>query len=133
MKEDTVPNRKASPVNGVERSSEAEKHQINFNKFLIDSLDEAVTEVLDVKTSSILWRHYEAFLGITREEMPDHLPKLFESIQIVFGTGDETVGERVIRKLYAKANIPLKYSHNRPLVEYAEELKQILAKESEQI
>jgi hypothetical protein len=113
--------------------AEAEKRRISFNELLIDSVEEAVTEVLGVKISSIVWRHYQAFLGITHEEMPDHLPKLFESIGTIFGTGYETVGEVVIRKLYAKANVPLKYSHNRPLVEYAEELRQILAKDPEQI
>ena len=123
--------RKAAPEDI--QDSNAEKSPIDFNDLLIDSVDEVVTEVLGVKVSAMLWRHYQAFLGITREEIPYQLPKLFESIETIFGTGEETVGTRVIRKLYAKANIPLEYSHSRSPVEYVEELKQILAKDPKQL
>ena len=67
---------------------------------------------------------------MTREEMPNDLPKLFRSLETVFGKGDETIGEVVIREVYKKANVPLNFSHNHPLAEYAEELKQILVNQS---
>jgi len=122
--------------NGVENnhskginSSETARHQIGFDQLLSESFDEALTEVLGPKTSSMFWHHWSKSLGINRENLSNHLPKLLESIQAVFGTGYRTVGELAIRRAYAKANLPLNYSSNRPLLEYAEELKQILARE----
>ena len=35
----------------------------------------------------------------------------------------------MVKKLYAKANVPLNYNPNRSLLEYVEELKQILAQD----
>jgi hypothetical protein len=111
-----------------ETNGKASNRQIDFNNLVIDSVDEVFAEVLGVRLSGMLWQHYQSSLGITREEIPYHLPKLFESMENIFGGGYESVGERLIKKLYAKADIPLKFSENRPLPEYAEQLKQILAK-----
>jgi hypothetical protein len=43
------------------------KHRTDFNELLVDSVDEAITEVLGAKVTSAFWHHYQAFLGITRE------------------------------------------------------------------
>ena len=115
MKDETKTHRRAS-------------NRQDFDGLVIDSLDEAFSEALGVEGSAMLWQHYQTSLGVTQKEIPYHLPKLFESLEKIFGTGYETIGERVIKKLYAKTNIPLKLSENRPLLEYAKELKQILAK-----
>jgi hypothetical protein len=132
MKNNVETNRKAIPIKDIEHDSEAGKHQKGFDHLLLESIDEAVTEVLGAKVTSILWRHWEDNIGVTREDLPNHLPKLFESIQTTFGRGGETVGERVIKRLYTKANVPLEYSQNRPLEEYVKKLKQILAEDPKQ-
>ena len=119
-------NKPNTPFEGV-NSSETGKGQIGFDQLLFDSFDEVLTEALGSKISSILWRQWSISLGINRENLSNHLPKLFESIRAVFGTGYRTVGELAIRRAYAKANLPLDYSSNRAPLEYARELKQILA------
>ncbi|HUK29445.1 MAG TPA: hypothetical protein VLV31_13555 [Candidatus Acidoferrales bacterium] len=118
-----------NPIDTDSNGKANDQHQADFNALLIDSVDEAVSEVMGAKTSSLFWRHFQAYLGMTREEMPNDLPKLFTSLQTVFGSGDYTVGEMVIRKLYAKANVPLNFSHNHPLAECAQKLRQILARQ----
>ena len=107
----------------------AKKQRTDFNDLLIDSVDEAISEVLGPRVTSAFWYHYQAFLGITRDEMPYQLPTLFESLKGTFGAGGETLGRIVVKKLYAKANVPLNYDQNRPLLEYVEELKQTLAQD----
>jgi hypothetical protein len=102
------------------------QYRADFNGLLVDSVEETITEILGAKVARILWRYWETYLDITRENMPSNLQKLFESMQTIFGRGGETVGERVIRKLYAKADVSLRYSDNRPLTGYAEELRQSL-------
>ena len=126
MKESARNMQRACLVECTGLGSEARMHGIGFNDLLIDCVNEAFAEVLGVKITEALWQHYQLSLGMVREEIPYHLPKLFDSIENIFGTGYESVGERVIKRVYAKADVPLKYSEKRPLLEYAEELKQIL-------
>jgi hypothetical protein len=137
MKENVKTNRKAIQVKDIEHDSKAGKHRKGFDRLLADSVDETVTEVVGAKVSgekvsSILWRYWEGNLGVTYENLHDNLPKVFEWIETIFGTRGETVGQLVIKRLYTKANVPLEYSQNQPLEEYAEKLKQILEKDSEQ-
>jgi hypothetical protein len=105
------------------------KQGTEFNVLLIDSVDEAISEVLGGRVTRAFWYHYQAFLGIDRDEMPDHLDKLFSSLKGMFGVGGETLGRAIIKKLYAKANIPLELKPDRPLTEYAVALRQILAQD----
>jgi len=118
-------NKPIAPSEGV-NGSETAKRQIGSDQLLSESFDEVLTEVLGSKISSMFWHHWSISLGINRENFSNHLPKLFESIQAIFGNGHRTVGELAVRRAYAKANLPLDYSASRPLLEYAQELKQIL-------
>lgn len=126
-------NGKANLVNGVNSDSGAGKPRIEFGDLLVDSVDEVFNETLGAKITAMFWQHWSTSLGVTRENMPNHLPQVLESIQEVFGTGYRTMGEQLIRRLYAKANTPLKFSNNQELLEYAEELRQILARDPEHI
>jgi hypothetical protein len=105
------------------------KQGTEFNVLLIDSVDEAISEVLGDQVNSAFWRHFQAFIGLTRDEMPNHLDKLFLAHRGAFGVGGETLGRVIIKKLYAKANIPLELKPDRTLTEYATALKQILAQD----
>jgi len=44
-----------------------------------------------------------------------------------FGMGGETLSRSIIKKLYAKADVPLTYIPDKPFAEYVEELKETLA------
>jgi hypothetical protein len=98
-----------------------------FNDLLIESIDETVRDILGAKVNQAFWYHYQAFLGVTRDEMPYRLETLFTSLKTAFGIGGETLGRAIVRKVYAKTSVPLTYVPDKPLVEYIEELKQILA------
>jgi hypothetical protein len=93
---------------------------------LVDSVDETISQVLGRRVTSAFWRHYQ-FLGITRDEISYHLDTLFSSLKDTFGVGGETLGRVIVKKLYAKANVPLDLKSDHTLAEYVEELKQILA------
>jgi len=112
-----------------ENDSEDRKHRRDFNDLLVDAIDETLSEVLGHRVNQVFWYHFQAFLGINRDEMPQHLDTLFTALNTVFGVGGETIGRRIIRKLYAKGKVPLNYTDGRPLLEYIEELEQILTKD----
>ena len=105
------------------------KHRTDFNDLLVDSVDEAISGVLGNRVTAAFWYHYQAFLGITRAEMPYRLDTLFASLKGTFGVGGETLGRVIVKKLYAKANVPLDLKVNRSFTEHVEELKRILAED----
>lgn len=106
----------------------AKRHRTDFNDLLIASVEETISEILGARVTGAFWYHYQAFLGITREEMPYRLETLFQTLKGTFGVGGETLGRSIVRKLYSKAGVPLIYVPDRSLVDYVEELKQTLAK-----
>lgn len=103
-------------------------HRTDFNDLLIKSVEETISEILGASVTSAFWYHYQAFLGISREEMPYRLETLFQTLKGTFGIGGETLGRSIVRKLYSKAGVPLNYVPDRPLADYVEELKETLAK-----
>jgi len=109
--------------------SVSRKYRTDFNDLLVESVEESITEVLGFKVTSAFWYHYQAYLGITKEEMPYRLDTLFSSLKDAFGVGGETLGRHIIRKLYAKTDVPLEYVPGHPLSEYVEELKEFLAED----
>ena len=104
-------------------------HRTDFNDLLVDSVDEAISEVLGNRVTAAFWYHYQAFLGITRDEMPYRVDTLFASLKGTFGVGGETLGRVIVKKLYAKANVPLDLKVDRSFTEHVEELKRILAED----
>jgi len=109
--------------------SASRRHRTDFNDLLVDAIDETVSEVLGDRVNKAFWYHFQSFLGVTRDEMPYRLDTLFTALNTAFGIGGETLGRMIVRKLYAKVNVPLNYVPNRPLTEYVEELKQKLAQD----
>jgi len=99
----------------------------DFNDWVVESVDEAIRDVLGPEITDKLWNHFQGLLGITREEIPYRLPSLFQYLNATLGIGGATLSLVIVKKLYAKAKVPLNYAPSRPLAEYIDELKQILA------
>ena len=106
----------------------AQKHRTEFNDLLVDSVTETITEIFGSKVTPAFWYHYQGYLGISRDEIPYRLETLFSGLKGAFGIGGETLGRSIIKKLYAKADVPLIYVQDKPFAEYVEELKETLAK-----
>jgi hypothetical protein len=105
------------------------KHRTDFNDLVVESVEETISEVLGRRVTPAFWHHYQAFLGISRDEMPYRLETLFASLKGMLGVGGDTLGRMIVRKLYAKTNVPLDLKPDRTLLEYVEELKAILAQD----
>ena len=105
----------------------ARTFRTDFNDLLVDSVTETITDILGAKVTSVFWYYCQAYLGITREEIPYRLDTLFAGLKDAFGMGSETLGRSIIKKLYAKADVSLTYVPDKPFTEYVEELKETLA------
>ena len=107
--------------------SSSRRHRRDFNDLLVESVKETISEVLGARVTLAFWYHYQAHLGVTQEEIPYRLDTLFSALKGVFGVGGDTLGKMIIKKLYAKVDVPLKYTPDRPFKDYVEELKEFLA------
>lgn len=105
------------------------KHRTDFNDLVVESVEETISEVLGRRVTAAFWHHYQAFLGISRDEMPYRLETLFASLKGMLGVGGDTLGRVIVRKLYAKTNVPLDLNSGRTLIEYIEELKATLVQD----
>jgi len=75
-----------------------------FNGLLVDSVTEAISDVLGGKVNDAFWHRYETHLGITREEMPYRLDTLFAELKSAFGIGGETLGRLIVKRLRENRN-----------------------------
>jgi hypothetical protein len=77
-----------------------------FNRTLLDSMDEALTEVLSAEVKERLYRYLEARSGIVRGMLPSRLDDLASVLSIIFGPKANLVLARAIAKrLYSKLGI----------------------------
>ena len=100
-----------------------------INDLLVESIREAVSEVLGTKINWIMpafWRDLEALLGVRRNETLDRLDEVLSSLKEQFGEDGERTRRTIIEKLYAKVSVPLSYVRARSLTDYVKELEETL-------
>ena len=77
-----------------------------FDRALLDSLDETLTEVLSAELKDAFYRHLEVTTCIVREGLPNRLDDLASVLSTIFGSTGSVVLERAIAKrLYSKLEI----------------------------
>ena len=83
-----------------------EKEPTVFDLALRDCVEETIREVLGKGVSEAFMRHVYGRLGSTVDAVPDREAALFNALRNLFGVGGDTIGRRIVRKLYAKAKPP---------------------------
>ena len=102
------------------------RNRTDFDKILVESINEAIAIVLGRKNSPELERHLQAFLGFAYEKI-DNLEVLFSSLEHAYGLFGSTVPKLVVEKMYAKAKVPFYEVAGTPMIQYVYELKRNLA------
>jgi hypothetical protein len=69
---------------------------------LVESMDEALTELLGRRAREAIYDHLERNYLAARNEIPDRLPDLFIVLDETFGRGSRTIGRVIAKKLYTK-------------------------------
>jgi hypothetical protein len=105
-----------------------EKKPTVFDDLLVECVEETIGEVLGEAVSEAFMHHLYAYLGITPDEIPNHVSDLFSTLRNSFGVGGDTIGRRIVRKLYHKAEVPFTEVPERALADYVEELRKRWAK-----
>lgn len=100
----------------------------NFNQIVFESVNEAISAVIDQLVTAELSRYLQAYIGVSVDEIPLHIDRLFSSLTNLFGTTGDDVCKMIVRKTYEKAGIPFYEIGGRLMIQYVEELKRMLAK-----
>ena len=100
-----------------------EKEPTVFDLALRDCVEETVREVLGKGVSKAFMRHVYGRLDSTVDAVPDRETALFNALRNLFGVGGDTIGRRIVRKLYAKAKVPFIDTPRKAPVDYVKELR----------
>ena len=101
-------------------------NRTDFDKILVESVNEAIAIMLGRKTSPELERHLQAFLGFSYEKI-DNIEVLFSSLEHAYGLFGSAVPKLVVQKMYRKANVPFYEVAGTPMIQYVYDLKRNLA------
>ena len=98
----------------------------DFERILVESLDEAITFTLAKGPSPDLERHLRNFLALPYDRM-NAVELLFSSLERAYGLLGADVLRLVVRKMYAKADVPFYEVAGTPMFQYVYDLKEKLA------
>jgi len=93
-----------------------------FNKILLESIDETISNLLSKKVEDALYTHLKKVRSVSKDEIPYRLEVLSKTLEDTFGsTGSLTISRAIARRLYAKLEMaPISATPTRTLKEYIE-------------
>ena len=99
-------------------------HESDFERLLLDSVDEALTDVLSAQFREIFYWYLEVKFCIMKATLPSRLDDLGSALSTTFGPTGSLVLERAIAKrLYSKVGIRFIEKPGWTLVEYLDHVK----------
>ena len=102
--------------------------RIDFNQLLLEAVNEAIAVALGKPITPELTHHLEGYIGISADEIPNHIDLLFSSLRNSFGMRGDDLCKMVVKKMYEKAGVPFYEIGGQPMIRYVEELKARLGK-----
>lgn len=111
-----------------ESDSPTPKSRSDFSQLLLESVDEAIAVALDRPITPELTHHLRAYIGISVDEIPNHIDLLFSSLRGSFGMRGDDLCKMVVRKMYEKAGVSFYEIGGQSMIRYVEELKARLTK-----
>ncbi|MGB9741058.1 MAG: hypothetical protein ACP5IM_04185 [Candidatus Bathyarchaeia archaeon] len=87
----------------------------DFDKLLMESIDEALTSLGDSVKQSIYF-HLEDKFGISKEEIPGRIDDFADGIEKIFGLGAHFIEILIMKKLHEKIGKPLEWDEQKELV-----------------
>lgn len=95
----------------------------NFNEILFESVHEAFETALGKTVSEALALHLQKYLGISNDDLPNHLISLLTPLEYSYGLAGDTLGKTIVKRMYKKAGVPFYEVGTRPMLEYVQELR----------
>jgi hypothetical protein len=111
----------------MQDSDLAPKSRPDFSQILLESVNEAIAVALGKPVTPELSHHLQAYVGMSADEIPNHIDLLFSSLRDSFGTRGDDLCKTVVKKMYEKAGVHFFEIGGQPMIQYVEELKARLA------
>jgi len=74
----------------------------NFDQLLIESVDQALSDLLGDRTRNQIYDFICARYNYGREEIPERIEDFYAFLENTFASGSKTVGRTIIRRLFAR-------------------------------
>lgn len=97
---------------------------------LLESIDEALTDLLGSRTREAVYDYLERNCSLARNEIPTRLDDFFKLLNETFGKGGSTIGKVIAKKLYAKLGWEFVEIQSYGLMDYVETARGRLEKEA---
>ena len=105
-----------------------------FNSLLLDSVDEALIDLLGAKFKDRFFTLLEAERQISKMAIPDRLDSFTSVLATVFGAKAAfVIGRAIAKRLYARLEIQFVEKDSYTLLNYGIEAKQIVSKKTEKL
>jgi len=93
-----------------------------FNKILLESIDETISDLLSKKVKDALYTHLERVRSVSKDEIPYRLDVLSRTLEDTFGAGGSlTISRAIAKRLYFRLEMaPINVTPARTLKEYIE-------------
>jgi len=104
-------------------------HTNQFGALLLESIDEALTDLLGRRAREAIYDHLERDHRVARNELPDQIETFVELLQETFGRGGKTIGKVVARRLFSKLDWEFNEIPGYDLGEYVETARERIGRE----
>jgi hypothetical protein len=99
-------------------------HESDFDRLLLDSMDEALTDVFGAEFREMFYWYLEVRFRIMKARLPSRLDDLESALSTTFGpTGSLVLGRAIAKRLYSKLGARFIEKPGWTLLEYFDYLK----------
>jgi hypothetical protein len=101
--------------------------QVEFEEFLLDSMDDGLTEVLGEQFKEAFYKHIEQKFHIARSSLPNRLDLLASALSAVLGnTGGVVMGRAIAKRFYSKLGLRFVQKPNHSLENYVTDARVVM-------
>lgn len=104
-------------------------HTDAFSALLLESIDEALTDLLGRRAREAVYDYLERNCLVARNELPTRLEAFVTLLDDTFGKGSKTIGRVVAKRLYSKLEWEFIEVPGYGLVGYVEAVKARIGRE----
>lgn len=108
---------------------EVSAHTDAFSALLLESIDEALTDLLGRKAREAVYDYLERNCLVARNELPARLEAFVTLLDDTFGKGSKTIGRVVAKRLHSKLEWEFVEVPGYGLVDYVEAVKARIGRE----
>ncbi|MEM2843563.1 MAG: hypothetical protein QXZ53_06780 [Candidatus Bathyarchaeia archaeon] len=101
-------------------------NEIEFNKALLEAVDEALLALGKSVKQAIYWRLEDRY-NIKKNEIPNKIEEFNKALKELFGEGAEILMKTVMKRFYNKLNLGFEENPNWSIQHYVEDAKRRLS------